>query len=145
MSSITSSPVDFQCWTLKSRRAWFTKSCAVHHSMVEIMNFGGINRQSQPWGRSLERAWEWGWSAIWTLTKVPLQSLRRVLIFLELSCIKNELDLKIHEFRLCLAYKSWPSNRHTYHPRISIKSSLDSFLVSLHSKALITSHLGMQG
>ena len=51
----------FQCWMLKIGRAWFSKSHAVHHSMVTIMNVGGI----KPHNFDLnidhsKRAWEQG-------------------------------------------------------------------------------------
>ena len=36
------------------------------------------------------------------------------------------------------------SYQHTYHPRVFTESSLDSFIVSIHSKASISRHLAAE-
>ena len=74
-------------------------------------------------------AWERGWSAIWTLKRVPSSGT----LLRQNSCELANYDRDL-----------WPSLAHEscqIHSRTAIESSLDSFFVSLHSKASINTHL----
>ena len=69
--------------------------------------------------------------------------MKQVLVFLELFRVKIVVSLTTGE--AMIFDRAWLTkavkSTYTYHPRISIESSLDLFFVSLRSKASIASHL----
>ena len=97
----------FQCWTLKSGRAWHAKSHAVSHSVVK--NNEQRRRKPQDFNTEVDcskRSWE---SVIWTLKYICHFRGRFSAFWNHHSCECDESQLEpgsTHEAVICLPMKS---------------------------------------